>query len=101
MEDFFRKAMQFGLGLVDFTREKVEAVVEEMVRRGEMRQEDRSGAIAQIMEKAQAEQEALKEKIQQMVAQVVAGMGLARGQDLEALEKRVAALEAALQARSS
>jgi polyhydroxyalkanoate synthesis regulator phasin len=97
MEDFFRKAMQFGLGLVDFTREKVEGVVEEMVRRGELSQQDKSGAIAQIMEKAQAEQEALKEKI----IQAVAGMGLARAQDLENLEKRVAALEAALQARSS
>ncbi len=101
MEDFFRKALKFGLGVVDFTKEKVEAIVEEMIRRGEMSQTDKAGAVAQIMERAQAEQEALKEKIHQMVAQVVAGMGLARKQDLEALEKRLAALEAALQSQAS
>jgi len=100
MEDFFRKALQFGLGVWDFTREKVEAVVEEMVRRGELRQQDKPGAIAQIMEKAQAEQEALKEKITQAVAQAVAAMGLARAADLEALEKRVAALEERLRSRA-
>lgn len=101
MEDFFRKAMQFGVGLWDFTKEKVESIVDELVRRGEVSQQDKSGVIAQIMEKAQAEQEAMKEKINQAVAQTVAGMGLARAQDLEALEKRVAALEAELKARSS
>lgn len=99
MEDFFRKAKQFGLGVWDFTREKVEAVVEEMIRRGELSQQEKSGAVAQILEKAQAEQEAVKEKINQAVAQALAGLGLARAADLEALEKRVAALEERLKGR--
>lgn len=34
MEDIWRKAKHFGLGVLDFTREKVEALVSEMVKRG-------------------------------------------------------------------
>jgi len=34
MEDIWRKAKHFGLGVVDFTKEKVESLVSEMVKRG-------------------------------------------------------------------
>jgi polyhydroxyalkanoate synthesis regulator phasin len=32
MEDFWNKAKHFGLGLMDFTKAKVEALVDEMVK---------------------------------------------------------------------
>ena len=38
MEDFWRKAWLFGAGVFDFTKEKVEALVQEMVQRGEISQ---------------------------------------------------------------
>jgi polyhydroxyalkanoate synthesis regulator phasin len=93
MEDFWNKAKHFGLGLMDFTKEKVEDLVDEMVKRGELSQQESSQAVAQIMEKAKAEQEALKDKLTAMIQKSVSDMGLARAADLEALEKRVAALE--------
>jgi polyhydroxyalkanoate synthesis regulator phasin len=36
MKDLLKKAWFFGVGVLDFTKEKVEAVVEEMVKRGEV-----------------------------------------------------------------
>jgi polyhydroxyalkanoate synthesis regulator phasin len=93
MEDLWRKARHFGLGVVDFTKQKVEAVVEDMVQRGELAEQDTSQAVAEIMEKAQAEQEDFLEKLKALVDKAVSEAGLARAADLEALEKRVAALE--------
>jgi polyhydroxyalkanoate synthesis regulator phasin len=93
MEDFWHKAKHFGLGLFDFTKEKVEALVDEMVKRGELTQQESSLAVAKIMERAKAEQEALKDKLTVMIQQAISNMNLARAADLEALEKRVAALE--------
>jgi polyhydroxyalkanoate synthesis regulator phasin len=93
MEDLWRKARHFGLGVVDFTKQKVEAVVEDMVQRGELAEQDTSQAVAEIMEKAQAEQEDFLEKLKALVDKAVSEAGLARFADLEALEKRVAALE--------
>jgi polyhydroxyalkanoate synthesis regulator phasin len=56
-------------------------------------QQESSQAVEKIMEKAKAEQEALKNKLAAMIQKSVSGMGLARAADLEALEQRVAALE--------
>jgi len=96
MQDFLKKAWFFGLGVFDFTKEKVEALVEEMVKRGEVSQQESSQTVEQILNKAQEMQQALFEKVKE----IVAGMNLARAADLEALEKRVAALEEELKAKS-
>jgi len=93
MEDVWRKAKHFGLGVVDFTREKVEALVNDMVKRGELSEDETSQAVAEIMEKAKSEQDALLEKLKSLVEKTISEAGLARAADLEALEKRLAALE--------
>ena len=93
MEDIWRKAKHFGLGVVDFTREKVEALVNDMVKRGELSEDETSQAVAEIMAKAKSEQDALLEKLKPMVDKAISQAGLARAADLEALEKRVANLE--------
>ncbi len=93
MEDFWRKALHFGLGVLDFTREKIEAVVEEMVKRGEVSQQEQAQAVEQIMARAQSEQEALFDKVKTLIRQAISQAGLARTADLAALERRVEALE--------
>ncbi len=99
MKDFLRKTWFFGLGLLDFTTEKVEALVEEMVKRGELNQQESPQAVEQIMAKAQEAQQALFDKVRELVKKSLAEMKLARAADLAALEKRVEALEKELQDR--
>ncbi len=93
MEELWRKAKLFGLGVLDFTREKVEDMVEDMVKRGELSEQETPQAVAELMEKAASEQEAFMDKLKTVVEKVISGAGLARAADLEALEKRVADLE--------
>lgn len=93
MEDLWRKAKHFGLGVLDFTREKVEDLVNEMVKRGELTESETSQAVSEIMEKAKTEQEAFLEKLKGVVEKIVSELGLARASDLEDLKKRVAELE--------
>jgi len=99
MEEFWRKTVHFGVGLWDFTKEKVEGLVDEMVKRGEVSQQDRSQAVEQIIEKAQGEQQAVYERLKELVNQIIAGMGLARQAEVENLEKRLSALEQEMQGR--
>jgi polyhydroxyalkanoate synthesis regulator phasin len=93
MEELWRKAKLFGLGVLDFTREKVEDLVEDMVKRGELSEQETPQAVAEIMKKAASEQEAFMDKLKTVVEKVISSAGLARAADLEALEKRVADLE--------
>jgi len=92
-EKFWRKAWFFGVGVVDFTRAKIEGLVEDMVKRGEISRQEGSQAVEEMLARAKSAQEALFEKVKEMVPKAISGMKLARAAGLEALEKRVAALE--------
>ncbi|MGC2432939.1 MAG: hypothetical protein WA433_04075 [Desulfobaccales bacterium] len=93
MKDFWQKAWSFGLGLFEFTRDRVEALVEEMVRRGEITQQEGPEAVKELLGRAQEAQAALVDKVKELVAKALAETKPARAADLEALTKRVAALE--------
>ena len=82
MKDFLRKTWFFGLGLLDFTTEKVEALVEEMVKRGEVTQQESPQAVEQIMARAQEAQQVLFDKVKELVKKSMAEMKLARAADL-------------------
>jgi polyhydroxyalkanoate synthesis regulator phasin len=92
-EDLWRKAWFFSLGLADFTKEKIEALVEDMIKRGKISQPEGSQAVEEILARLETTQDAFVEKIKEVVCKAVHDMRLARAADLEALQKRVAALE--------
>jgi polyhydroxyalkanoate synthesis regulator phasin len=99
MKDMLRKAWFFGLGLFDFTREKVEVLVEEMVQRGEITQQESPEAVKQILARAREAQECLKENVQATVQKVVSELPQSRDLEerlvkkLDAMERRLDALE--------
>jgi polyhydroxyalkanoate synthesis regulator phasin len=99
MRDMLRKAWFFGLGVFDFTREKVEALVEEMVQRGEITQQESPEAVKQILARAREAQESLKENVKATVQKVVAEMPQSGDLEerlikkLDAMDRRLDALE--------
>ena len=94
MKDILQKAWYFGLGIFDFTREKVEPVVQEMVRRGEISQQESPEAVKELLARAQEVQTDLWEKIKELINKALAETKPAKAADLEALAQRLAALEA-------
>lgn len=93
MKDWLRQAWLFGVGTFFYTKEKVEALVQEMVQRGEISQQESPEIVKQILVKAQDAQQALLGKIKELTQKAIADFNPARAKDLEALEKRVASLE--------
>ena len=89
MKDLLKKAWLFGVGVFDATKEKAEAIVAEMVKRGEVTQQESPQMVDQIVAKAQEAQKALVDKVKSTVTD----MKLVR-------EKRVAALEEKLKDKS-
>ena len=96
MKELLHKAWLFGAGVFDFTKDKVEALVQEMVRRGEITQQESSEAVKQLLAKAQEAQQAMVAKVKELTKGAVDEIKVAKAADLEALEARVAALEEAL-----
>ncbi|MFZ5448495.1 MAG: phasin family protein [Thermodesulfobacteriota bacterium] len=99
MKDLFQKAWLFGVGVFDFTKEKVDDLVQEMVRRGEISQQESPEAVKELLAKAQDAQQALWEKVKELTRSAIDEINVAKASELAALEKRVAALEEALKSR--
>ena len=66
MKELLHKAWLFGAGVFDFTKDKVEALVQEMVRRGEITQQESSEAVKQLLAKAQEAQQGLVAKVKEL-----------------------------------
>ena len=99
MKEILQKAWLFGAGVFDFTKEKMEDLVKEMVRRGEITQQESSEAVKQLLAKAQEAQQGMVAKVKELTKNAVDEIKVAKASDLEALEARVAALEEALKGR--
>jgi polyhydroxyalkanoate synthesis regulator phasin len=99
MKDLLHKAWLFGAGVFDFTKDKVEALVQEMVRRGEITQQESSEAVKELLAKAQEAQQTMVSKVKELTRSAIDEINVAKASDLEALEKRVSALEEALKER--
>jgi len=99
MKELLHKAWLFSVGMFDFTKEKVEGLVQEMVQRGEITQQESPEAVKQLLAKAQDAQQALWEKVKELTKAAIDEINVAKASELEALEKRVAALEEALKNR--
>jgi polyhydroxyalkanoate synthesis regulator phasin len=97
MKELLHKAWLFSVGMFDFTREKMEALVQEMIQRGEITQQEGPEAVKQLLARAQDAQEAMVEKIKELVNKAMAETRCAKAADLAALEKRVAVLEKEIQ----
>jgi polyhydroxyalkanoate synthesis regulator phasin len=96
MKELLHKAWLFSVGVFDFTKDKVEALVQEMVRRGEITQQEGPEAVKQLLAKAQEAQQAMVAKVKEVAKNAIDEIKVAKASDLETLEKRVAALEEAL-----
>ncbi len=99
MKEMLHKAWMFGVGVFDFTKDKVEALVQDMVQRGEITKQEGPEAVKQLLAKAQDAQQAMVEKVKEFTKNTIDEISVAKASELEALEKRVAALEEALKDR--
>ena len=75
MEDLFKKTVSFGIGLFDYTKEKVEKLVDEMVKRGEVNKQDSTKTVEELWEKARQEQSDFWNKIKAYVKNIVDEIG--------------------------
>ena len=91
--DLFRKAILVAIGATAVTVEKVNSVIDELVEKGEMSEQQAKSFKDEVKEKAMAEKETFEKKMQDVmqntISKVMKDMGLVVRKDLEDLEKRL------------
>ena len=93
MFDILKKTYLFGLGLASLTREKAEEIVDDLVKRGEVAEKDRSKVLDDVLHRVQEEQEKLFHTVRDFVKKTVHEMGLPTKDDYTDLVNRVEELE--------
>jgi polyhydroxyalkanoate synthesis regulator phasin len=91
--DVVRKYLDAGLSYAQVTREKAEEVVNDLVKAGEVRAEEAQSAVKDLVERSRKQSEALSDRIRNEVRDQLSKLQPATQADLDALTKRVAAVE--------
>lgn len=93
MSDLFKKAISLGVGLTIVSKEKVEKVVEELVKRGELAPSESKALVDRLIERGEEESVVLKSAVQEQVGRVLKEMKVPVQSDIAELESRIVALE--------
>lgn len=89
MSDILKKAFSLGVGLTIVSKEKIEQVVDDLVKKGELAPSESKQMIARLLEKGEEEQNELKRMVQEQVKKVLDSLDVATKQDLQELELRL------------
>ena len=94
MADLVERVLLLGIGAASLTMEKLDELVEELVRRGQLTREEGRRLVDKAAERAQEEGNAATQKFSASYQEALRGMGIASREHVEELERRVAVLEA-------
>lgn len=91
--DLIKKTMYLGVGLAYMTKEKVEEISRELIKKGELSATEGKEFIDDLTRKSEEARKALEVRVDKIVKSSLARMNIATRDDLSALEKRIAKLE--------
>jgi polyhydroxyalkanoate synthesis regulator phasin len=92
--DELRRVALFTSGVAELTRHRAEQIVKDLVQRGDVRREQASSAVRDIMDISRQSRQELIGFVRGEIRAQVANLGLASTRDVERLERRIARIEA-------
>jgi polyhydroxyalkanoate synthesis regulator phasin len=92
--DELRRVALFTSGVAELTRHRAEQIVKDLVQQGDVRREQASAAVRDIMDVSRQSRQELVSFVRGEIRAQVANLGLASKRDVERLERRIARLEA-------
>ncbi|OWA36100.1 polyhydroxyalkanoate synthesis regulator [Saccharibacillus sp. O16] len=93
MNDLLKKALSLGIGLTVASKEKVEKVVDDLVKKGEIAPSESKAMVNKLIERGEEERSSIKGMVQEQVKRVLQDLDVPAGSDVASLEQRIAVLE--------
>ncbi len=101
MKDLIEKALLMGVGAASVTKEKIESLVDEFVKRGELTREEGQKLVEEASQRAKTESSSLMEKASETYQDTLHTLGIATAESVEEMERRIAVLEAKVYGKPS
>ncbi|MFD0713567.1 phasin family protein [Paenibacillus sp. GCM10027626] len=100
MKDFVNRAISLGFGVVSESKEQIEKMVEELVKKGEVSRAESSDVVNGLVQKGDELKSKIEAVVREKVQLAVKESGAATREDVQRLEARIAKLEELLQDKS-
>ena len=89
MQDLLRKALSLGFGALLVSKDKIEDVVNELVKKGELGQEEGKNLVNELIEKGEASVNEVEAKIEKMVKSVTEKLDLPTRKELNEIKSEI------------
>ncbi len=89
MSDFIKKSMLVGMGLVAMTREKIEEVIDALVKKGELSEKEGKEMVDDLVEKSKSVKKDLEEKVEKIVTDILKKLNIPTREELTELKKKI------------
>lgn len=100
MMDLLKKAALVGLGAAVFTKEKAESVVQDLVKKGDLTQDDSKKFFQELLVKGEQSKLDLEKLVDQQAQRLLNKAQLAKKSDVEDLKKQIQTLSRKLETLS-
>lgn len=94
MSDMLERVFLLGVGAASMTREKVQELVDELVKKGQLSKEEGEALLGKTAGRAREQSVNIKEMASDAYQDTLRTMNIARQEQIEELEHRIAVLEA-------
>jgi|SRR5438067_1606098 len=94
-DNAWKRYLDTGAAFVQLTRDRAEAIVKDLVKAGEVRQERASKAVEELMVRSRKNTEELQKLVRSAVQEQLGSLGLATKADIARLEAKIAKAGAA------
>ena len=92
MRELVEKTMLGGIGVLSLTREKAEAVVDKLMKRGEVRRDEAKDFVDRLTARGEEDRQALRKVVKEETERVLSVLNLATSKDIDTLGKKIEAL---------
>lgn len=89
MFELIQKTILAGIGAATMTKEKVEGLVDELVKRGEVTSDQRPKVVQDLLTRVEESERMLEEKIQKSVEKAIGRLGIPTKAGLDVLNEKI------------
>ena len=93
MFDYIRKMTLAGAGLAIITTEKIQEMMDDLVKKGEMTEKEARETVNEYVEKSKQAKRDLEDKVEQMITGLLNRMNIPTRKEIEEIKERLARLE--------
>ncbi|NOQ56274.1 MAG: hypothetical protein GQ477_05735 [Nanohaloarchaea archaeon] len=95
-----RKVGLFGIGVAAITKDKADALVKDLIKKGDLNKEDGKRLVAEIVEKSKRSTKELETTVNRQVKDIMNKTDVATKKEIKVLEAKIRKLETELKKQS-